>query len=136
MSCARYYVLNIGNDNLGLHKTINTETMTNETCHQRCTFQMEHTMPTASDYPAKNTFEGRDEVCLVIKKIQKICDDPTKWKVFNEYYESNSDFPTNLCQLVKIDLGQGICTDTHTQRDPDKAINPILYKFCVTYRSS
>ena len=133
MSCARYFVLNIGNDEKGLDRTFNEQTQEDETCYQRCSFQTEVTMPTASEYPQRNTFEGRDEVCLVIKKIQKICQNPVKYGVFESFYRNHEEFRSNLCQLVDSDLDKGICNDDHTQRDPDKQINPVLYKFALVY---
>ena len=44
-----------------------TEDVHNESlkCYQRCEVQSEHLTITTAEYPSKNTFENRDEMCLV-----------------------------------------------------------------------
>ena len=42
-------------------------------CRQRCSFQTEKVIVTSSRYPSENTFVRRQDICLAVAKIQRIC---------------------------------------------------------------
>ena len=56
-------------------------------CYQRCEVQSEHLTITSADYPSANTFENRDEMCLVVRKFEIICKNEIKYKIFEKFYE-------------------------------------------------
>ena len=133
LGCARYYLENLGNEKLGMDYT---EDVHNESlkCYQRCEVQSEHLTITTAEYPSKNTFENRDEMCLVVKKFAIICDNETKFKIFKDFYkEQLSKIGSNFCNLVRNEINDKICEENFTVPSPDKSINEALYEFIVKY---
>ena len=60
------------------------KSLTNQTqkCLQRCDLQTETMMTTTSQFPNRETFPYRKEICYVLQKIAKICNDSIQRSVF------------------------------------------------------
>ena len=111
---------------------VNNET---KKCYQRCKFQSEYFTVTTAAYPSQNTFENRDEMCVVIKKLESICKDSTKFTIFKNFYSKQLDTFTNpgFCNLVKSQIKKEICEQNFTKPSPDKNVDDKLYKFVIIY---
>ena len=133
LGCARYYLENLGNDKLGMDyaEDVNNDRLK---CYQRCEIQSEHLTITSAEYPSKNTFENRDEMCLVVKKFAIICEDEIKFRIFEDFYkEQLSKIGGNFCNLVKSDINAKICEENFTVPSPETSIDEALYEFVVKY---
>ena len=141
LGCARFYLENLGNDrNETYGKELDMDVVNDEhnepkQCYQRCKFQSEDFTVTTAAYPSQNTFENRDEMCVVIKKLEKICEDSIKFNIFKDFYSKQLDTFTNptFCDLVKSQVKDEICEQNFTRPSPDKNVNEKLYKFVITY---
>ena len=104
-------------------------------CYQRCQFQSEYLTVTTAAYPNQNTFENSDEVCVVIKKLDRICKDSIKFKIFEKFYSKQLESFTNptFCDLVKSQVKDEICEKNFTRISPEKNIDEKLLKFAFTY---
>ena len=104
-------------------------------CYQRCKFQSEFFTVTTAAYPSQNTFENRDEMCVVIKKLETICEDSIKFTIFKNFYSKQLDTFTNpgFCNLVKSQIKEEICEQNFTKPSPDKNVDSKLYKFVIIY---
>ena len=140
MGCARFYLENLGNDkkivenkHMEMDEAMDIEGVFRK-CYQSCEFQSEKIMVTTADYPSRNNFENRNEMCLVVKKLEKICQNEMKFKIFEQFYIGHSTYPksTSFCALVKSQIDQEICVQNFTV-DKEKTIDPTLYKFVITY---
>ena len=90
LGCARYYLENLGNEKLGMDYT---EDVHNESlkCYQRCEVQSEHLTITTAEYPSKNTFDSRNDLCLIILKLYRICQNKQKFEIFENFYKIKRD---------------------------------------------
>ena len=104
-------------------------------CYQRCQFQSEDFTVTTAAYPSQNTFENRNEMCIVIKKLASICEDNIKFTIFKNFYTKQLATFTNpgFCDLVKSQIKDKICKQNFTKPSPDKDVDDKLYKFVITY---
>ena len=104
-------------------------------CYQSCDFQSEKIMVTTADYPSRNNFENRNGMCLVIKKLDIICQNEIKFKIFEEFYITHPTYPKSgsFCALVKSQIDGEICEHNFTLPNKQKTIDQDLYKFVVTY---
>lgn len=97
LTCARKWLENIGNDNYNGRDL--TRASTNETdddglpimkkCRQRCENQDNNLRSTSSSYPNRQTFPYREDFCLVMKKIVKVCNDPVRKLAFAGRYQKS-----------------------------------------------
>ena len=103
-------------------------------CYQRCDFQSETLSVTTTSYPSQNTFENRNEMCLILKKFNVICSNPLKLKIFEEFYKINDTFSNeSFCNLVTLQSKYEVCTKNFTQINPERTIDAKLYKFVLSY---
>lgn len=112
LTCARTWLENIGNDDFNGRDL--TQASTNETdgdghyvmkkCRQRCENQDNRLTMTSSSYPNRQTFPYREDFCLVMKKIVKVCNDPVRQQAFAARYGDN------ICpQIVNAYNGADFC---------------------------
>ena len=118
LACARYFLENINNDKLNMTHAVDVDGKEKK-CYQRCNLQSEHISVTSANYPSKNTFENRDEMCIVVQKLRRICDNPAKFKIFEQYYSGKDFYPKkeSFCVLVKKQMADNICLTSN-------AVNP------------
>ena len=104
-------------------------------CYQSCEFQSEKLSITSTAYPSKNTFENRDEMCLILQKLRMICNDEIKFQIFEEFYFSEESYPKNrpFCDLVEEQFSNEICSKNFTVPSPEKSIDNNLYQFIIKY---
>ena len=142
LGCARFYLENLGNDKDEKYgKELNMDVFTDDhnnppkQCYQRCKYQSEDFTVTTAAYPSQNTFENRDEMCVVIKKLESICNDSIKFNIFKNFYSKQMDTFTNptFCDLVKSQVNDEICDQNFTKPSPDKNVDDKLYKFVIIY---
>ncbi len=133
LACARYYLENIGNDNMNMDLAPNNQGELLK-CYQSCSFQSEKITVTTADYPNHNTFENRNEMCVVLHKLHKICQNQVKLKIFLDYYKSHPNFPKqqNFCALVKAQINDEVCQENY-KVNPLKSVNDDLYHFLLAY---
>jgi hypothetical protein len=134
LACATYYVDNLGNDEIGLNMALNDRNEL-KICLQRCDVQIEKYIVTSSEYPNWNTFENRDDLCLVAQKILKICKNAKKREFFLHFYlveQPSSFLPPDLCGLTKAQMEVGICING-TVINPDMEVDARLHKFLYHY---
>jgi len=67
----------------GLTTAYNTVTGTTMRCLERCELQSEILLPTSGVYPSKEIFPFRKDFCYTFEKIIRICNDPSRQKVFD-----------------------------------------------------
>ena len=83
----QYVMNNLGSDEMNMKMALN-ENDERLPCKQRCTFQTEKVVVTSSRYPSPNTFVRRQDMCLTVAKIQRICDAPLRRARFLRHYAS------------------------------------------------
>ncbi len=92
LTCAREWLNNIGNDNYdGVDLTMATTNSTDGTrlkCRERCEAQTQQLMSTSSSYPNRQTFPYRQDFCLVMKKVIKVCQDAQRSLAFAARYSA------------------------------------------------
>ena len=93
--CARKWLDAIGNDDFDGHDLTKAQTndteMVKKVCKQRCEDQQEQLMSTFSAYPNKQNFPYRQDFCLVMKKVVKVCKNQKRSEAFaNRYAREHS----------------------------------------------
>ena len=136
LACAKFYLDNLGNDQDGIDMDEATD-INNESkkCYQRCEFQSELITVTTTTYPNYNTFEDRNDLCLIIKKLDIICKDKPKYAVFYHFYEKDPTFPksTDFCTLISQQIANKVCVKNFQILNQEKNVDQELYKFIITY---
>jgi len=75
LMCMQDYSSSWGDHRKGLDKAFNLITRTQQTCYDNCNKQTPYVTTSTSSYPSINTLRARQEFCLIVKKIRKICDE-------------------------------------------------------------
>ncbi len=103
----------------------------NETlkCLQRCNLQTETIMTTLSTFPNKETFLHRQEFCLVLQKIAKICKNPVQKRVF----ESKVNWPTICQEALEMNNTLKVCGINDIANATIANRNPRLVDFLFDY---
>ena len=136
LACAKSYAEHLGDDdeNFELNKALNEENEKKK-CLERCLVQKEHFVVTSTQFPNKNTFKNRiDEICLVMKKLHKICQDPPKLEIFHQFYSKNIKYyPSNICNLIDFQIKNQTCNTTDQEHHFNLNLKPKLYNFIFLY---
>ena len=134
MACALSYAEHLGDDNekFELNKALNEENE-KKICLERCEVQKEHFVVTSTQFPNQNTFKHRiDEICLVMMKLHKICQDPPKFKIFHKFYSKNLNYPSNICNLIDLQIKSQAC-NTDQEHNFNLNLESKLYNFLFLY---
>ena len=93
--CANNLMSDMGNENLRMNfaSDVNGEM---KKCLPRCEVQRNNFILSQLLYPHTQTFKLHSDVCLLTEKIDKICNDPSKRKVFEKHYKGEMN-----CQEFK-----------------------------------
>lgn len=84
LSCSTNWLNMMGKDkDPDLTMAYNKVTGTTMRCLERCELQSEILLPTSGMYPSKEIFPFRKEFCYTFEKITRICNDPSRRKVFD-----------------------------------------------------
>ena len=139
LGCARFYLENLGNDKefsienkyLEMDRAMDIDGVFKK-CYQSCDFQSEKIMVTTADYPSRNNFENRNGMCLVIKKLDIICQNEIKFKIFEEFYITHPTYPKSgsFCALVKSQIDGEICEHNFTT----SAMANVLKQWALSQR--
>ncbi len=141
LACAQYYMDNMGNDDPNLNMTwALNENNEKKQCRQRCTIQLEKPVITISRYPNVNTFESRDDMCIVAYKILRICLKPDKLNIFDNFYRNEKPFNylsqiSDICRLTQDQIDAGICSIENGKivLNPENNMDQRLYDFLFHY---
>ena len=90
LACSQHFMDNLGNDNLEMDTALN-EKNEKKKCFNLCDFQNEVIELSSSDYPSKNTFDSRNDLCLIILKLHRICQNKQKFEIFENFYKIKRD---------------------------------------------
>ena len=135
LACAKSYAEHLGDEKLELNKALNVENEKKK-CLERCSVQKEYFVVTSTQFPNKNTFKSGKEICLVMKKLHQICQDPPKLEIFHQFYSKNvKHYPSNICNLIDIQIKNQTCNTTTTDQEHHLNLNlePKLYNFIFLY---
>ena len=96
LTCAKKWMDNFGNPDTtigGVSYDLTivdpNETYPNETCKEKCEHQEQMIMSTSAPYPSPLTFPYRQEFCLIMKKLARICKDGQRKKAFESRYSES-----------------------------------------------
>ena len=134
LQCSLAFSKLIGNEDDGLNTAINKNNGKLQKCLNRCKQQQENRITsTTLTYPNKNLFlfKHHNEACLVVKKLTKICNDPIRKKVFEEYYLNRI-----TCQeLLEFQDKNNVSCDGKSYFRPDIITknDTIALEFCHHY---
>jgi len=87
LSCVNGILLDWGSSDEGLDHALNVVTNNRDRCLQACQFQSIHATSSSNNYPSRNTLKKREDFCLIINKIRKICKDPYRKIVLEKKYK-------------------------------------------------
>ena len=95
--CYYEMVQDIGSD--GMDFAIDAKSGKSKKCLRRCKTQHNNIVPAFLSYPNENfyVFKYHFETCLIMSKLTKICNNPNKRDVFEEYY---TDENVNCQELI------------------------------------
>ena len=85
MTCAKNFEYSLGNEEKNLSYAKDENGILRK-CRQRCEMQDQALVPTSANYPNPETFYYRVEFCIILKKVVKICKNPTKKFAFIQKY--------------------------------------------------
>ena len=122
---------NFGNPEAPNDKDL-TMALTNDTtepskrCRQRCEAQDQVLMSTSSSYPNRQTFPYRDDFCLIMKKVVRVCNDTFRKQAFANRYGTKIQCSEILNAYTgPSQMCQGEFADVQDIKDNEKIVNFI-----------
>ena len=137
--CANRYMDDMGNGDIksemGNLAIANDAQGISKICLERCEFQDQHLLSTATSYPNRQAFPYSTHFCLVLKKVHMLCKDPLKRIALEEAYETDIDC-NEIDQL--IEGPNKICEEPDKNNParatmPDIKANPKIVNFVFKY---
>ena len=137
LNCARSWMNDFGNPNATrpdgksydltkAHTNDSTDPNATMICRQRCESQEQMLMSTSSSYPNRQTFPYRDDFCLIMKKVIRVCNDTDRKKAFANRYQSS----ISCEELLKAYTGESkMCQEDYADvqdiKNNEKIVNFI-----------
>lgn len=131
LKCAKNFEFSLGDEgkNLSYAKDANG---IERKCRQRCEMQDQTLIPTSANYPNPETFHYRLEFCIILKKVVKICQHPTKKlafiKKYRKFYPTCENFIQDSQTLLRKCEDPKIKQPIEDIKKYPKIID-ILYKY-------
>ena len=98
-------------------------------CLQRCNLQTETMMTTTSKFPNRETFPYRKEMCYVLQKISKICNNSIQRVVF----EPNLQSGLTCSDILEMNNTLKVCSNNDIADITTMSTKPHLIDFLFDY---
>lgn len=93
-------------------------------CLSACNKQVYEIKLTSQSYPFKELFIKRKDICYVLKKLEKICNDTARKRTFEAKYGNLMS-----CSQIKAASEQNICVSDKFQTEIDPFLASGLYEY-------
>ena len=127
MACYEAWLERIGSEEISEASDINNKTMK---CLQRCERQSETPTFTSSVFPVDATFSQHQFFCLALKKVSRICSDPSRVKIFEAILNETE---MSCLEILNTDKTQTLCTNESQPNFTAVQANPKMSKFLYNY---
>ena len=101
LTCLENIMTHWGDNDHGLDSVYNSVTGSVDKCLSACHSQKVDVTTSSSSYPSIYTFPRRNDFCLVIRKIDKICQDNYKKIVFERHYRNKFSCSTFTREIIE-----------------------------------
>ena len=132
LDCAIHMINNLGNENMGLNQAMNDKNKS-MTCLQRCEMQDQNLISTQSDYPNWQTFTGRNDFCLILHKVIRVCENPIRRIALENRYRIYDEFYIPCSTILQSSRIKEICNGTNVLPDQLKLDNSGYKKKLVDF---
>ena len=126
LKCASGWIEQIGSDEISSASDSNNQTLK---CLQRCERQMETPISSSSLFPVEFAFPQHQIFCLTLEKVNRICKDNHRAKIFEEAY--NQKITCN--DIIIASETVKICNNNNQPNHTMIKGNSKVAKFLFTY---